>query len=354
MQQPKTAALPDRTLVLRLSSIGDIVLSSPLLRVLRTAVGNDARIDFVVRKEYAELVRYSHHLSFVHEYDVKTGYRGLQQLALQLRKEKYDCVVDIHDSIRTKVLRTACQANDVTVVDKRQLERWLLVNLKRNAYTDALTVAERYIETVKKYGIVNDNKGLEIFIPDSTLFEISGKMGALRLHQFEKVIGICPGSKHFTKRWQREKFAETAVRAAEDHKAKILLFGGAEEKEDCEFVRSEVARRVSEQSVTNYAGEFSLLESAAALEFCDVVVTNDSGLMHLAAAKQKKIVAIFGSTVKEFGFFPYGTESAAVQINDLECRPCTHIGKSHCPKGHFRCMTDISVEMVLATVNSML
>jgi lipopolysaccharide heptosyltransferase II len=228
------------------------------------------------------------------------------------------------------------------------------VNLKRNAYTDNLTVAERYIETVEKYGIVNDNKGLEIFIPDTTLFEVSGKIAALRLNKFEKVIGICPGSKHFTKRWQKEKFAEVAVRAAQEYHAKVLLFGGREERNDCEFVKEEVARRISDQSVTNFAGTFSLLESAAALEFCDVVITNDSGLMHLAAAKQKKIVAIFGSTVKEFGFAPYGTEAIVIENNSLDCRPCTHIGKNVCPKEHFKCLADISVDEVYSAVQQLL
>ncbi len=346
--------LPLKTVVLRLSSIGDIVLSSPLLRVLRTAVGKNARIDYVVRKEYAELVRFSHHLSIVHEYDASTGYAGLQTLARQLREERYDLVIDIHDSIRTKLLRTACRGKDVVVMDKRKLERWLLVNLKRNAYSDALTVAERYIETVEPYGIRNDGKGLEIFIPDSTLFEVSGKMGKLRLNEFEKVIGICPGSKHFTKRWQKEKFAAVAIRAAREFHAKILLFGGPEEREDCTFVQNEIVRHVSERSVTNFAGEYSLLESAAALEFCDAVVTNDSGLMHLAAAKQKKIVALFGSTVREFGFAPYGTESVVIEETGLECRPCTHIGRNSCPKGHFRCMSDISADRVFAALSAML
>ncbi len=349
-----TPSLPHKTLVLRLSSIGDIILSSPLLRVLRKSAGNNARIDFVVRKEYAELVRYSHHLSIVHEYDIASGYKGLQDLALQLRAEKYDLVVDIHDSIRTKLLRAACQTKNVVVIDKRKFERWLLVNLKRNAYDDNLTVAERYIETVEKYGIKNDDKGLEIFIPDSTLFEVSGKMGKLKLNQFEKVIGICPGSKHFTKRWQKEKFAEVGARIAKEFNAKILLFGGEGEQADCLFVRDEIVRRVSEQSVSNFAGDFSLLESAAALEFCDVVLTNDSGLMHLAAAKQKKIVAIFGSTVKEFGFAPYGTEAVIMENTNLDCRPCTHIGKKECPKGHFKCMVDIGTEEVYTAVKKFL
>ena len=346
--------MPNKTLILRLSSIGDIILSSPLLRVFRKSVGNSARVDFVVRKEYAELVQFSHHLSIVHEYDVNSGYKGLQELGKLLRAEQYDLVIDIHDSIRTKYLRSVCKAKNVLVMDKRKLERWLMVNLKRNAYTDDLSVADRYIETVEELGVKNDGKGLEIFIPDSTLFEISGKMAKLRLNQFEKVIGICPGSKHFTKRWQKEKFAEVAVRAALEFKGKVLLFGGKEESEDCTFVAEEVRRRVGEQSVSNFAGEFTLLETAAAMEFCDVVVTNDSGLMHLAAAKQRKVVSVFGSTVKEFGFAPYGTEAVVIENNTLDCRPCTHIGRKECPKGHFKCMVDVSAEEVLTAVQSML
>ncbi len=339
-------SIPGKTLILRLSSIGDIILSSPLLRVFRKAVGNNARLDFVVRKEYAELVQFSHHLSIIHEYDVDSGYAGLQALGRQLRSEQYDLVIDIHDSIRTKYLRSVCRAKKVVVLDKRKFERWLMVNLKRNAYADSLTVAERYIETVEEFDIKNDDKGLEIFIPDSTLFEISGKMAKLKLNQFEKVIGICPGSKHFTKRWQKEKFAEVAVRAAQEYHAKVLLFGGKEERSDCDFVADVVSKRISPQSVSNFAGEFSLLETAAAMEFCDVVVTNDSGLMHLAAAKQRKIVAVFGSTVKEFGFAPYGTEAIVIENTLLECRPCTHIGRKVCPKGHFKCMTDIAPDTV--------
>lgn len=346
--------LPSKTVIFRLSSIGDIVLSSALLRVMRQAAGKDARIDFVVRKDFAELVRSSHHLSIVHEYDVDSGFDGLKKLAGELYDEHYDLVVDIHDSIRTKFLRTACRSKETVVIDKRKFERWLLVNMKRNAYDDDLSLADRYIETVEKYGVKNDGKGLEVFIPDTTLFEVSGKMGRLKLDRFEKVVGICPGSKHFTKRWQKEKFADVAVRAAKEFQAKVHLFGGADEREDCSFVADEVSRRVSPDAVSNFAGEFSLLESAAALEFCDVVVTNDSGLTHIAAAKQRKIVAIFGSTVKEFGFFPYGTESIVVEHKGLECRPCTHIGRKSCPKEHFKCLADISVDEVFEAVRKMI
>lgn len=347
-------SIPPKTLVLRLSSIGDIVLSSALLRTLRTAAGREARIDYVVRKEYADLVRYNHHLSVVHVYDPASGFDGLKTLAGELRREGYGLVVDIHDSIRTKLLRTACRAERTVVIDKRKMERWLLVNLKRNAYDGIVSVAERYIETVAPFGVAYDGKGLEIFIPDAVQFDVSGRMAKLRLDRFETVIGLCPGSRHFTKRWQTEKFAEVGLRAAKELKAKVLLFGGPGENGDCSVVERTIAAGAGADTVTNFAGSFSLLESAAALEFCDAVVTNDSGLMHLAAAKQKKTVAVFGSTVREFGFAPFGTEAVVVEEEGMECRPCTHIGRRDCPKGHFHCMNGITADRVFTAVTSLL
>ena len=346
--------LPTKTVVFRLSSIGDIVLSSPLLRVMRASAGPKARIDFVVKKEYADLVKFSHHLSVVHEFDDSRGFQGLQELRDTLRAEEYDLVVDIHNNLRTVYLRNLCNPKEVVTVNKRLYERWQLVHLKRNVYDGYVPIADRYIETLEEFGITNDGKGLELFIPDEIQFAVSGKMGKLRLNEFSKVIGICPGAKHFTKRWQKEKFAAVAVRLAKEMHAKVLLFGGAADKNDCSAIASEIKAQVSENAVTDFSGELSLLEVAAAMEFCDIVLTNDSGLMHVACARQRKVVAIFGSTVKEFGFAPYGTESVLIENNSLTCRPCSHIGRADCPQGHFKCMIDIGPDEVYRSALSLI
>jgi len=351
LERPQTnctvnRALPNKTVVFRLSSIGDIVLASPLMRVLRAAAGPKARIDFVVKKEFAELIKFNHHVSIVHELDDAKGFPALQALRDTLRAEEYDLVVDIHNSLRTTYLRNFCGTKEAVTVDKRLYERWQLVHLKRNIYRDHLSVAERYIETVREYGIANDGKGLELFIPDEIQFAVSGKIAKLRLNEFDKVVGVCPGAKHFTKRWQKEKFAEVCKRMAKGLNAKIILFGGEADKNDAAEIASFVRSECGDRSVTDYAGELSLLEVAAAMEFCDVVLTNDTGLMHIACARQRKVVAIFGSTVREFGFAPYGTESLVVENSSLSCRPCSHIGRAECPKGHFKCMNDIGVDEV--------
>jgi lipopolysaccharide heptosyltransferase II len=353
-RQPLMTQLPLTTVVFRLSSIGDIVLTSPLLRVLRKAMGPTARLDFVVRKEFAELVRSNHHLSVVHEYDASTGWAGLRKLNATLRGEHYGMAIDLHDSLRTRYLRICCGAEKTAVVNKRQWERWQLIHWKKNTYGGIVSVPQRYLETVAEFGIVDDNKGLELFVPDAVQFRVTGKMAALNLNRCDYIVGICPGARHFTKRWQREKFAELGLRLAQKRHAKILLFGGPAETEDCAAVAGIIARSAGESAVADLSDKFTLVETAAAFDSCDHVITNDSGLMHIAAARQKKITVVFGSTVREFGFAPYGTEAAVIERTDLPCRPCTHIGRAECPLGHFRCMTDITVDEVEASVSAML
>ena len=326
------------------------MLTAPLLRVVRAAIGPKARLDFVVRKEFADLVRSNHHLSVVHEYDPATGWQGLQKLAATLRAEHYELAIDLHDSLRSRYLRMVCGAPTSSVVNKRQWERWKLIHWKKNSYKGIVSVPQRYLETVADYGIADDFKGLELFVPDAIQFSVAGKMAALKLNKADHVVALCPGAKHFTKRWQRGKYAELGARLVHEKKAKILLFGGPAEKEDCAAVADEIAGWVGREAVADFSGTFSLLETAAAFDHCDVVVTNDSGLMHIAAARQKKITAIFGSTVREFGFGPYGTEAVVVERAGLACRPCTHIGRADCPLGHFRCMTDILVDDVAHAV----
>jgi heptosyltransferase-2 len=141
---------------------------------------------------------------------------------------------------------------------------------------------------------------------------------------------------------------------AVQYKAKVLLFGGKEEEEYCGDIAQMINASVGSSSAESLAGGISLLESAAAFDACDLVVTNDTGLMHVAAARKRKIVAIFGSTVREFGFFPSSTEHVVVERNGLDCRPCTHIGLSRCPEGHFRCMKEIDVHDVAVAVERLM
>jgi len=343
----------NKTLVIRFSSVGDILLSSPLLRVLRARFP-DGQIDYVTRKEYAELVKSNPNLNYTYEFDAKQGFEGLRVLKRRVRAEGYDLIVDIHDSLRSKYLRSIRGPKHVAVVNKRVVERAMLVKLKKNVYKNVVPVAARYIEPLKEFGIVDDGKGLELHIPDEILFSVSSRMASLQLNRFERVIGLCPGARHFTKRWPLERFAEVGARSARELDAKLLIFGGPDEMDLCTTLVDYINEGAGPGRATHFCGQLSFVETAAAMGYCDIVITNDSGLMHLATAMRRNIVAIFGSTVKEFGFFPYGGHAVVLERPGLYCRPCSHIGRSECPEEHFRCMREIGVEEVYAAAQRMI
>ncbi len=343
----------NKTLIIRLSSIGDVILASPLIRVLRKNFPT-AQIDFLVKSAYAALVRYNPYLTNIIELDPAGGLRHLRALRGRIRRERYDLVLDIQGNFRSVYLRRAVAPHLLTV-RKRRLARFVLINFKWNVYRSAPPVSIRYLEALLPYGIKDDSEGVEIFVPQEISDRVQGHLSKAGQHSAGPTIGICPGARHENKAWPPDRFAELALSLMKEEQATVLLFGGKEEWARCKVVEERIQKEcVAGATILNLAGGFSILETAAAMDQCDVVVANDSGLLHLAAARKRKVVAIFGPTVREFGFFPYGTESVVIEREGLYCRPCTHLGRRDCPEGHFRCMREISVQEVLSAVKAFL
>lgn len=341
-----------KTLIVRFSSVGDIVLSSLLVRVFRQRFPQ-AQIDYLVKSEFAELVRYNPHVSRVREFPQNGRFADLADFRRRILNEKYDLIIDLHDSLRSRYI--CAGAPRVVRVRKRKIARFILVRSKWDVYElfgGAPSVAERYLETVRPFGVTDDGKGLELFVPADTggriadLLNDSARSGGM--------IGICPSARHNTKMWLKEGFAETASTLALKYNRPIVLFGSLEDQSRCREIEGLVRQRSTNIQVVNLSGKHSLTETAAAMDHCSIVITNDSGLMHIAAARKRKVVAIFGSTVREFGFAPFGTESVVVENDSLWCRPCTHIGRAACPKGHFECMKDITASQVIASAQKLL
>jgi len=262
----------------------------------------------------------------------------------EVRGRGYDRIIDIHDSLRSRYL--SANAGPVVRVNKRKLARLLLVKTKLNVYGrlgGAPGVAERYLETVEDLDIRDDGKGLEVFPgPDHAeraAAALAGVSGA--------VIALAPGARHWNKMWPQERFVEASVQLVRRLRASVLLFGSAADLERSGWIEQRIRAAAAGAVVVNLSGRLSLLETAAAMDRASVVVTNDSGLMHLAAARKRPVVALFGPTVRELGFFPVGTRAEVLEVEDLRCRPCTHIGLSFCPKDHFRCMLDIPASRVV-------
>ena len=319
-----------KILVIRLSSLGDVLLTTPLIRTIKKK-NPSIQIDFVVREQFSDAVQYNPNLNKIYKYSNSKSEK--QNLFKFLSLEKYDLVIDLQNNLRSKEILRQLQCRALQF-KKSNFKKFLLVHFKINRLKDQPQIPLRYAEAA---GINElDDDGLEFFAENSP---------DVRLNKNENYIGLCPGAKHFTKRWPKDYFIELGKKLESAH-YKILLFGGPEEVQICDEIMNAL------KSAQNLCGT-SLLQLVADMKMCKVIYTNDSGLMHIASAVKVPVVAFFGSTVKEFGFYPYKTKSIELEIENLSCRPCTHIGRNTCPKIHFKCMKEIKPELAFNSLNKL-
>ncbi|HOP50921.1 MAG TPA: glycosyltransferase family 9 protein [Ignavibacteriales bacterium] len=319
-------------LIIRLSSFGDILLTTPLVRVLRKKYQN-AKITYLTRKPFTAIFKNNPNIDLVIPYENSKH----SQIKQELQNNNYNIIIDLQNNLRSKRLIFGLNCKKYKY-QKDNLRKFLLVKYKINLFNEKiLSVAEKYIKSVEN--LKPDSKSLE-FYPD----KIEQKEDKTK-----KCIGICPGSKHFTKSWPIEYYVEISkilINKGYD----VIVLGG----KDDEAVAKEILNKVPQiiWGITNN----NLNELYWNMHNCDLIICNDSGLMHFACTlPNKKIIAIFGPTVKEFGFSPYNNPNAIVlENNNIKCRPCTHIGNKKCPKIHFKCMKDIQPSYVLKKIEEMI
>jgi lipopolysaccharide heptosyltransferase II len=339
---------PSNILIIRFSSIGDIVLTNPVVRFLREHFPG-ARIDFLTKKKYAELLRWNAALSNVILFEEGDDLGALRK---KIRETRYDLIVDLHNSLRSIFLRTFSGARKVKVFRKHALKRLLLVGFKRNLFRQVRTVAERYADTVRIFG--EPDVRVELPLGEDVVRTAAGLLHSGKFSAKDRIVGFAPSAMHFTKRWPMDRFVKLGQALSGEERVKIALFGSQEEAEYCSDIAQLINSGSGAHCAESFAGKLSLSETAAASGLCSLFVSNDTGLMHIAAARGAPLVAIFGSTVREFGFHPQGERSIVIENRGLECRPCSHIGRSSCPKEHFRCMNDITVDSVVAEARRLL
>jgi len=319
-----------KILIIRLSSMGDILLTTPLIRSIKKQ-NPEVQIDFVIKEEFIELVKNNPNLTDILVYSKQTFEK--QILINTLISNKYEIVIDLQNNIRSKEITKPLHSQTFRF-KKNDVKKFILVNFKINRLKNAPPIPVRYAEAA---GINLDDEGLDLF---------TGEVADSRLDLNEKYIGLCPGAKHFTKRWPKEYFIELGKKL-ESSGYKVVLFGGLNEEEL-------ISKMINQfNSPVNLCGD-SILQSAADMIMCKAIYTNDSGAMHLACAVKVPVIAFFGSTVKEFGFFPYKANSIELNVDNLPCRPCTHIGRKSCPLIHFKCMKDIKPDFAFNSLNRLL
>jgi len=340
--------IPEKALIIRLSSIGDVLLTTPMIRVFKKKFPG-CRLDFVIKKQFLDLIAAHPAVNKIYSFDKAHGQSSLRQIKNEIKAEKYDLIIDIHKNFRSLYLRTGVGAQSIATFKKYACKRWLLIKFKIDLYKHIIPVFQRYIDSLHQFRILYDGQGLDIFLPADVVQKIENQWAKRLQSENSLIIGIAPGASRTTKRWHVPGFIDVAKYVVHELGATVILFGDHQDR----MITSQI-ETIFDNHIFNVAGELSLSETAAMMNFCDLVVTNDTGLMHLAVASKKKIVAIFGSTTEQLGFFPVSKNAVIVQNNDVHCRPCSHVGKHRCPKKHFRCMNDIQSDQVIKAINSLL
>lgn len=319
-------------LIIRFSSIGDIVLTSPVIRGIKQQV-EGAEIHFVCKKEYADLLLFNPHISKVHVMD-----EHMSDLIQELQEENFDYVIDLNQNFRSNRIRRRLKA-EAFVFNKLNWEKMLLIWLKVNRMPQK-HIVDRYMETVKIFDVQSDGGGLDYFLPKESEFKIE----ELPL-QFQKgYVAFVIGGTYFTKKMPAEKVSQICQHI--NHP--VILLGGKDAFEEGEKVLSQ-----SKGNVLNYAGKITLNQSVSLVRDSRLVLSNDTGLMHIAAAFKKKILSFWGNTIPEFGMYPYLPHDASeiVEIKGLKCRPCSKLGHQKCPKKHFDCMEEIDTQKAVDWIN---
>ena len=316
---------PLKILVIRFSSIGDIVLTTPVVRCLKSQV-KEAEVHYLTKSAFLPVLAANPYIDRFHILEEK-----LSQTIAVLRREKFDYVIDLHHNLRTLIIKTRLGVKSYSF-NKLNFEKWMLVNLKKNIMPP-LHIVDRYLKTVDFLGVKNDGKGLDYFLQkEHSLQEL------LPANHQQQFTGVVIGAQHATKRLPQYKLIEICKKSRQP----IVLLGGTDDYE-----RGEEIRREAGAHVFNGCGLFSLDESAYLVKMADQIITHDTGLMHIAAAFNKRITSVWGNTVPSFGMTPYKVEhSKIVEVPGLSCRPCSKIGYKKCPLGHFKCMNDIDTESI--------
>jgi len=326
-------ASPPRILAIRFSSIGDILLTTPLLRAVRARYP-EAHLAFLTKEPFAPLLADNPRLN-----DLMTLGAGesLTHLADRIRARQYTHVLDLHGSLRTRGLRLLVRARWSGYRNHR-LAREILIRGKRNVYPRDIPVPERYFDAVRKLDVRPDGEPPEFYLDDKARAEARAWLGS-GLGDAAPLVAVAPGAAHLTKRWPVEYWQDLVGRiTARDFN--VVVVGGPDDR----AVAGEVARAGGTRAV-NAAGSFGLQGTGAIIASSRLLVSGDTGVMHMATGVNTPVIALFGPTVRAFGFFPYSREAVVLE-RDLDCRPCTAWGTERCPLGHHRCLRDIAATEV--------
>lgn len=333
-----------KVLILRFSSIGDIVLTTPVIRTVKTQLDH-VQLHYATKAQYRELFVANPYIDKMHYLE-----ESLSDLLRELKKEKFDYVIDLHHNLRTFQIKRALGVPSQSF-DKLNIEKWLKVNLKIDKLPN-IHIVDRYMKTVEPLGVKMDALGLDYFIPEKDIVPLDWLPDGFR----DEFVVYAIGAQHNTKKLPPKRMIELCERINKP----IVLLGGVEDvvtgKTVADFFSREgesastgegLLKMNKKTMVYNGCGKFNINQSASLVKQARYVFSHDTGIMHIAAAFKKEIYSIWGNTIPSFGMYPYRTRFTVLENNHVGCRPCSKIGHSKCPKGHFKCMNEMIFDFYL-------
>lgn len=328
-----------KILILRFSSLGDLILMTPLIRALREELP-ESEIHVACKAKYVDIFTENRYINRVYMLHGR-GFPAFLRMLMRLRGERYDIVIDAHNVPRSRVLFHFLPAARKITIEKDHTKKLLLIGGKVNLYNAIVSQSSRYLKLAKQLGLEERNLPTELSIPVSA----EERVGELLMGAgiaWKPIVALAPGSRWETKRWPAAHFTEL-IAALSDRGIGTVLIGGEEET----ALNAGIAAQCP--STFDLTGSLSILETGAALKRCDCLVTNDSAPLHIAEAVGTPVVAIFGPTVREFGYYPRLPKSVAVDV-ELDCRPCSRNGSRPCVLGTKECLESIPSSRVLAEI----
>lgn len=329
-----------KLLVIRFSSIGDIVLTSPVLRCIKQQMP-DAEVHYLTKKAFLPVVQ-----AIGHTDKIYSIVKDISEVIDSLKNERYDFIVDLHHNLRTMQVKLALSLSHGPALKKKSaafpklnIEKWLMVNIRINRLPE-MHIVDRYFETVKWLGIKNDGQGLEYHIPPAEEVDLNSLPEPFR----NGYIGFVTGANRYTKQLPAHKIISLCKKIDNP----IVLLGGKTDEAKALEIEKAIGNKVY-----NACGKYSIHGSASLVKQAKKIITHDTGLMHIASAFKKDIISVWGNTIPEFGMYPYkpGPNSHIIEVKGLSCRPCSKIGYKECPKKHFKCMEEIDELKVIKFIN---
>ncbi|MFC2090678.1 glycosyltransferase family 9 protein [Bacteroidota bacterium] len=322
-------------LIIRFSSIGDIVLTTPVIRGLKSQV-EDAEIHYLTKPPFAEILQANPYISKTFTFSDRPD-----ELIQTLKEESYDYIIDLHNSLRSRRIKFALKRMYFTV-NKVNARKWLYVNLKIDVLPD-LHIVDRYMHTLHVFEVNNDSSGLDYFIPREDEIDIQ----QLGKDFSSGYIAFAIGAQHQTKLLPLEKIVEII----ENLSSPVILIGGPEDEQK----GVEILKKLPQKKLMNGCGKWRINQSASIIKQANLVLGHDSGMTHIAAAFKKKVITVWGNTTPRFGMSPYLPDplSEYFEVPGLKCRPCSKLGKKSCPRKHFKCMNDQDSLAIAAKANAL-